>query len=477
MARSRSCSLVPLAGFVAVLGGASTASAQHVIWSHPPVDVTATVNKSPTARGQPADHQMWTFRRDGNAVKRRIWSSTLDEPVGSWGSTTTITQSDVAGEPVFGTSMVAHAGEHFDAPFSTWLPRFGVVLDALDSSSRHRMFRALSTFAWGTSWEAAPVGSAAFQPFSSFTWRQANTTHRVNAFGLNQFDFPFGQTLAEHWFDGSTWRFTDHGRPRIGDTAAVFDHLNMGPGATVWSNPNGLGRGWVFVTADDLSLEARKWGGKVCDFDDGLDEGRSAPANTTWCWQSLRMPDDISEMRTPVAVGYQGDKVMVFVAAKSNGLSDPFGWTLYGRHFDGTEWHEWENFGRPPARFFPRGGELDGFDLTAGAVFTDNSGRLRINIFGTTTPIDEDSAGLPIHDGGRLIEFYWDGTTWSWGNPILTPATQWIAGRHEIVRIQTMDVEVVDAATWDRISVIARDELGRVWEYVFRGTSWSWQQI
>jgi hypothetical protein len=103
---------------------------------------------------------------------------------------------------------------------------------------------------------------------------------------------------------------------------------------------------------------------------------------------------------------------------------------------------------------------------------------LRINLFGTTDFEDTLTSGLPTHQGGRLIEFFWNGEGWQWGQIEALPVSHdW--GQSVGVqpfRFRVNSAVAVDAGPWEKISVFGEDEDCQVWERTWDGFQWQWQQ-
>lgn len=458
-APSLSRALIGGLGLLALTNGRGLA-----VEPHPPITLSAAVNRAGEARGNP-DRRIFVFRKVGNAIQQKVWSS-ADEPNGSWSQWLTYAQSDVAGEPSYGTSMAAWAGEFLDPGWGVFLPRFGAALNYVDAAGQKKTGRPFSNFfEFARFWEAVrpPATGTAddLQPYTSFTWQNGQAL-RVNVFGLAPRipDPTTGQTLRETWFDGATWRFTEHGAP----SGTLM--LRVGPHSAVWMNPTGNGRGWVFATGDNGRLHARTWNGAA------------------WSWEDLGAPSGVYSLRTPVAVQENG-RVHVYASGQT-----PTGYRLYERRWNGASWEGWRDWGPPPAGTYPmdaitscpqRPTDCTGFDLTAAAVWRTSSGQVRYNVFGTTDRLNRLSSGLATHDGGQLVEISFDGAL-RWGNPIQNPQRLLLnlglgGPRAYPLRVQVTDVEVVDAPFWERIAVFVKDESGGDWEYVWNGQGWSWARL
>jgi hypothetical protein len=462
---------ISLAAAVAALslGTAATGRAQ-TYEHHPPVTVGAAVNNMSHLRtGDPADQdkRMFLFRRSPGGIRWKVWQGTSDA-VGSWSAWTTRTDSSVAAEGPLGTSIAPVGGETFSSTYGIYLPRFHAFFDFTTSSGESRLGKPEWTWL-NTSYRfdaltvPASGSQRGFQPWSSIAWRVGGAV-RYNVFGLKAnvqagtWPIIWSTGLREACFDGTSWSISEHGAP------SGVSYLRLGPQCAAWTNPTGWGRGYVFASADDGNLYCRAY----------------APGGS-WTWVNLGRPERTLDMRTPLAVAYgspgassvnNGKRVAVFVVCNTE-----TGYRLFGRYSDsGTSFSAWHSYGAPALT--PNGGD-QGFDMTGGAVWYAGS-TLRINLFGTTDKVDRLSSGLGTHEGGRLVEYFWDGATWRWGQNLTIDEESWYTyfggGGFHKTRVQTMNVAVVETQSWERISVFCEDEYGRTWERAWTGSTWVWIQ-
>lgn len=424
---------------------------------HPAVHASAAVNTHGARRAGEADDRMYLFKSTGRGVTVKEWSGR--DATGSWSAERSFTQNEMDGSTPLGTSIAAYAGEVFHDDFEVFLPRFGAAVNFETAASALRVgFPTVNWFLNARFWQSLASPSTGWgddlQPMARFSWASGGAL-RVNVFGnavepcryhpsTQACDMP----LREAWFDGAQWRFTDHGVPP-GNT-----QVHLGPHSAVWDHRNA--RGYVFAVGDDDQLWLRGW-------------------NTGcggWCWQPLEAPDRTRDLRTPVAMTYWGGRVQVFVPGRTDD-----GFHLYGRHFDGRDWHDWQDYGKPNNLQESSYGGHAGFDLTGAAVWYTANGTLRINVFGTLDAVNRPAYSAAPHDGGQITEFLWDGARWTWGNPRLFPVlSDRENSRRDPMprRFQTMDVAVVEGRGWERISVFGEDEIGGTWEYFWDGAGWHW---
>ncbi len=453
--------LVLVATAAALVGNTApgAAWAQAELDTAMPAHVSAATNDLAQLRtGNPADQdrRIFLFHRTSGGLRHKVWTGT--NATGAWSAWTWRNQPEVGGDAPLSSSLVSLGGMYVEPSTGVWTARFTAAYNFRLFSPgggvsvglpMWRQTPGLYSFV-----HLAPPTNAAgldFIPSTGITWLDGST-QRQNLFGvaiqLDRDRHVVGHSLRELWHDGSTWRYADHDRPQ-----GRF-YLRVGPSSAIWTNALGYGNGYVFATADTADLWALWYDTRSC---------------ASWCWFPLGQPDGgIADMRAPVALQYHVDgrrRIAVFVTAKAED-----GYHLYSRYTDGSDWRPWTDHGAPPN--LVRG---KGFELSNGVVWRDGS-TLRINLFGTTDPVDRLSSGLPTHTGGHLVDFFWDGSVWSWGSLTVLPETRdWgPAGVHP-VRLRVSGAAVVDAGPWQRISVFGEDELGTVWERAWSGT-WNWQR-
>lgn len=98
------------------------------------------------------------------------------------------------------------------------------------------------------------------------------------------------------------------------------------------------------------------------------------------------------------------------------------------------------------------------FRMTTAAVWLLDD-RMRINMFGWA---DQDSNGPE-----RLIEYVWDGSSWSWGNVhALAPGD---------LGVQTSSMAVIDSPPYKRLSVICRAGNGAIYEHYYLIDQGGWR--
>jgi hypothetical protein len=444
----------------AAAGSTSQALYQRADETHPPIKVAAAVNDLSELRvGGDQDTRMFLFRVTASGLEQKVWSGT--SATGSWDpGWTPRNQSTVRGQGPEGTSIAALGGEYFSSTYGIYLPRFNAFYDFTNASGQLRV--GAPSWNWlpsGYSWsELQPPGSGGFQPWSGFAWRNGQAL-RINMFGTvatkGSDGIVYYRSLRELWYNGSSWAFTEHGRPPGGS----ITHVRMGPSSAVWTNPTGVGEGYVFVTGSDEQLHYRYYSTTTCP---------------GWCWDPVQLgrPARARWMRTPVALTYSlggRRRVTVFVSAETGD-----GQHLYSRHHNGSSWEEWQDWGiapgidpldATPANTRP------GFDMTSGVVWWDR-GVLRINLFGTTDRGTRRIDGRSVPTGGKLVNFFWDGSRWSWGQTVPSPGTYDGVNPRQL---QTMSAAVVNTRTWTRLSVFAVDHWGVTLERYWDGSSWSWR--
>lgn len=468
---AKSSPKLPLIALKALSTLAMCASVQlpalaQIYWHHPPVTITSTTNvQTDGAQHAPGDRRIFVFRLSESGddligIDQREWSGTTNA-VGKWSQWRTQTNPDIRFHGPVGSSIAAAGGELVGTG-NVAFPHFKALFNYQDANRLNRVgapfWRFLSTnYTWLRLTPPSVSAKRNFQPFTAISWKK-QSNFRMNVFGLTHNytnrllrQIIFYTSLREAWFDGTTWRFTDHGRPRD-----AIELIRMGPQSAVSTDPSGvtgdIGRAYVFLSGNDgylyHQLFVRYWG----------------PDCSGWCWHDLEAPSGTVEMRSPLAVAYtygNRTRVAVFVALKRNNR-----WEMWGRHTDDRRnFSEWSNYGTPPG-LDSTGIQESGFDMSSGVVWYQGD-TLRINLFGTTEPYEVDTAGMTARGGGRLIEYFWDGSTWQWG--LDTQFTE--------RRFQTMSASVIDTPSWDRISVFGEDEFGDSWEFYWPGNGWQWRRF
>ncbi len=424
------------------------------------------------------DKRIWVFRLDEwHALRWNVWTGDSDAvgkwdkgyvdspaPVDGWGVLPSVSPPGRV-EPA---GMVAVGGEWLNPRYGIHMPRFDVMFDFTDPAGASKT--ATPWWSWLPTTGAYtygdvtpppnPDGQTNYIPYSGISWWDSPGNVRVSTFGVTVGDPATGndQDLREYSFDGSSWTWTDHGRP-WGSSA-----MHMGPRSAVILDPAGAASRYVFVTADSGGLLARAEHLTACN-----------PA--VWCWMDLGSPDDTLNLRTPVALSYfegGAHRITVLVAGEKRD-----GFHLFERHFDGTSWLDWHDHGKPPLGSLtpdPRG-----FDMTTGVVWheTDADGvqRLRISVFGDSDPWVRFSGSRPgnVFGGGQLIEFHWNGSAWQWGQIVTLPTTyEYEPGVFDPTRMRVMSSSVIDTLDWERLSVFGISLTGTVWERFNDGTGWQW---
>jgi hypothetical protein len=147
----------------------------------------------------------------------------------------------------------------------------------------------------------------------------------------------------------------------------------------------------------------------------------------------------------------------VFAVARD---AHSYQYRLFGRGmFNGNLEPAWTDYGVPPTV-----GVDEPFNIYAAMVYWDGpryASNLRTNLWGLTR-------------GGKLIEFYWDGGAWQWGQVIPTAPDGAV--------FTAISSTVVDQGSYKRQSLFARTATGRIYEYSWvynNGTQngWNWLDL
>lgn len=190
-------------------------------------------------------------------------------------------------------------------------------------------------------------------------------------------------------------------------------------------------------------------------------------------WTSLGAPKhDFHGVPTPGMVAappfafgfYWGDpnaggsaQLNVFATARDAGS---YQYRLFGRGMNnGNLEADWTEYGIPPTV-----GVDESFALTTGMTWFDGAryaSTLRENLFGLTA-------------GGKLIEFFWDGGSWQWG--------QVIANTPDGGTFAALSSAVIDTATYKRLSLFVRSSRGTIYEYSYTidngvWNGWNWTNL
>ncbi len=190
-------------------------------------------------------------------------------------------------------------------------------------------------------------------------------------------------------------------------------------------------------------------------------------------WTSLGAPKhDFHGVPTPGMVAaapyafgfYWGDpnaggsaQLNVFATARDAGS---YQYRLFGRGMsNGNLERDWTEYGIPPTV-----GVDESFALSTGMVWWDGArytSTLRENLFGLTA-------------GGKLIEFYWDGGSWQWG--------QVIANTPDGGTFAALSSAVIDTTTYKRLSLFVRSSRGTIYEFYYTidnnvWNGWNWTNL
>ncbi|MCM3878463.1 MAG: hypothetical protein NEA02_18845 [Thermoanaerobaculia bacterium] len=342
-------------------------------------------------------------------------------------------------------------------------------------------------------WEAAqnPPGGIFPELFNPRTVVSNDTSLEFDVFGTNSDDgrpSAHGNTpllrLHGHKSGPATWSFTAQnlGQPRINGSSA---NVSLGPQSTATAIlGQSVGPAVVrhFVVAK-ASLPA----------EDRVTFATGDLVGGPFTWGiDLGLPRVGQMVDAPLVVAYDWKdcsscqanfkRITVWITMFDR---DAARHTLWERHFDAkanvpsdprqiAQWSPWQTFGSP-AGLDPR----TPFRLTSGLVWFQGS-TMRINMFGYT---DGDAAGPE-----RIVEFYWPGNAWFWGNPSLrTPPSG--AG------VRTLSASVLQSAVpnpaYTRLSVFARTggtsnpgttDVGHVWELYDviengKDSGWRWLDL
>jgi len=321
---------------------------------------------------------------------------------------------------------------------------------------------------WGAShalynWSVWTPPAVDFDPRTGYTWR-SGTTPRLNIFGLGSrrlFGIALRPQLREFWWDGTGWRWTDHGRP------PDSKEIKLGPQSAIWPAGNNNQFAYVFVAAvdEDPGAPARLWARywHVHDY-------------PTWDWaEDLGHPDDVTRMREPLVFSYQDavtgqPHISVFVVGFDRNAKR---WKLLNRYWHDGDWEDWESWGHPDG---VGNGYGSGFYLTSGVVWHEGA-TLRINLFGYTDTHHPgggfgpgtDPAANQLGVRGHLINFWWDGAIWQWGETVACPSG------HPFLTASSV---AFSKDGRHRISVFGRSQ-GSVWERYWdtaEALEWRWLQ-
>ena len=251
---------------------------------------------------------------------------------------------------------------------------------------------------WGERSVASAIGSSSFDLMF--------TPGALMVSPLKFFVVGHDQRLLERYWDGTTWQWTDHGKPFGVDIASA-------PGALI----DAATAPKFFVVGSDGRLFERRWDG----------------AANTWLWGDHGKPFgvDIAGI-TPSSL--IPDPLKFFVVGRNG--------RLYERYWDGTTW-QWTDHGKPfgvdiasapgalidaatAPKFFVVGSDGRLFerrwDGTANTwQWTDHGKPFGVDIASAPGALI-DAATAPkffvVGSDGRLFERRWDGAanTWLWGD-------------------------------------------------------------
>jgi hypothetical protein len=257
----------------------------------------------------------------------------------------------------------------------------------------------------------------------------------------------------------------ENGRPRLLPTAGTaFSRQIVGPGGVVSIRPNPTQTQTddTFVFAGDgFSGFRNQQGAHVPIIDGGIKMLRLGDAS----WTSLGAPPGAGAIAAaPFTLAfYWGDpaagapgRMNVFVTARDDRGSQ---YRLWENPSIGGGFPGWKTYDAPPGVGFD-----DPFALTTAMVWWDGAqyaSTLRTNMFGLTS-------------SGKLIEFFFDGSYWHWGQVIPTaPDGAAFAG---------LSSAVIDTGSYKRLSLIARTAAGTVFEYAYTidngvWSGWTWTNL
>jgi hypothetical protein len=242
-------------------------------------------------------------------------------------------------------------------------------------------------------------------------------------------------------------QWIDHGAPGDHDGVAV------GSGSAVSVIHD-------YLNVDDpMDHEAQKYVFVATDpIEDGYGDGLNGPEiaylrgdGQSFAWHSLGSPSGFV-YGAPLAIKYYtnvpiagGLGRIVVLAVARDGSGD---YELEMQYHDGNGWaSSWTHVGAPAAL----GG--DKFKLTSAVVWYDGQANqmvnLRINAFGYSEARGSSK--------GRLVEFFWNGGSWSFGTVRTAPDGE---------DFRTTHSAVVDEGSRDRIVVVGRTSGGRIYEFV-----------
>jgi len=221
--------------------------------------------------------------------------------------------------------------------------------------------------------------------------------------------------LWERYWNGSAWSWVDTGRLVDGEPMIIVrGNAGSVEGGDVRIN--------LFVRGVDGRLWERYWNG------------------STWTWVDtgrLVASTPIAVVRGDVEDVGAGDlRINLFVRGADG--------RLWERYWNGAAW-TWADTGRMVAD--------DPVVVARGSLGSPAGSGIRINLF--VKALD-----------GKLLERYWNGSTWSW-----VDTGRGVAGKPAVlVRGNTASASGADI----RINLFAQGTDGRLWERYWNGATWSW---
>lgn len=262
---------------------------------------------------------------------------------------------------------------------------------------------------WNWTDHGTPPGGTISSPPAAIVFKDADTT-KISVFAIGS-----NQNLINRWWDGSQWNWTDHGRL----TASGFVQ-NQAPAIAAWTEG----------TTTKFSVFTRQVAGNqiVQRWWDG----------SQWNWFGHGSPPGTTIVSAFAAIAWDsgsGLRFNVFAQGGNNHLIE--------RWWDGSQWN-WNDQGLPPT------GTVDSAPTM---VFWYTGGGVRISLFARGTT-------------GRLINRWWDGSSWIWTDHDFPPGATLGIGAPSSIAWQLGSVT--------RINVFAVSLDGRLIERWWDGNQWNW---
>jgi hypothetical protein len=482
---SRKRQLVPLAALVLLAGFGSQAPAQlppipttkNTDVAYPPVSEHAPRIATLRTGGQ-SSMELFAITKSGLSYRyfTRVTGS-VDAPWGNWVHRGA--PSPQAGLPeTWRRSLPATGGWYgqgndllafFDVPDNTSSERIAVA----DLGNYSGSPPAPTTFAFSLQDPGFGTGGIPAERFNPRTVLTSPDSQSVDVFGTSDdvgasnLQTPLLRLHGSHGVGGWTWTATNLMRPNLPPINGVSPDARVGPqaGATFLLGTPAVATHLVFVKAKYSSEDH-------VTFVTGTTNGGAF----SWGGVDLGSPRSNAQIiDEPVALFYQWGtftRVCVFATAFNRTTNR---YELFERHFDATpgasptiaaSWTAWQSFGAPP-NLNPQ----TKFRITTDVAWYQGS-TLRINMFGHA---DSDTSAPE-----RMVEFYWNGSSWQWGGLRQPPNG---------TGIRTSCAVVLQATNYTRITVLGRTAgdasfpgAGSIWEMYWTSENgvdhdWTWRDL